>query len=80
VGLLAGAQDKVDSRGERPGETLGFVEWVVMQDTGERLKARLDTGAKTSSLQATRLNRQPAPRWLRSDAAIAFENIRIADK
>jgi hypothetical protein len=33
-------------------ETLGFVEWVVMKDTGLRLKARLDTGAKTSSLHA----------------------------
>lgn len=33
-------------------ETLGFVEWVVMRDTGLRLKARLDTGAKTSSLHA----------------------------
>jgi len=37
---------------ERPPETLGFVEWVVMQDTSLRLKARLDTGAKTSSLHA----------------------------
>ncbi|WP_372987250.1 ATP-dependent zinc protease [Marinobacter sp.] len=33
-------------------ETLGFVEWVVMKDTRLRLKARLDTGAKTSSLHA----------------------------
>ncbi|MBW7469857.1 ATP-dependent zinc protease [Marinobacter sp. M216] len=33
-------------------ETLGFVEWVVMNDTNLRLKARLDTGAKTSSLHA----------------------------
>lgn len=33
-------------------ETLGFVEWVVMNDTGLRLKTRLDTGAKTSSLHA----------------------------
>ncbi len=33
-------------------ETLGFVEWVVMNETGLRLKARLDTGAKTSSLHA----------------------------
>ena len=36
----------------RPPETLGYVEWVVMQDTSLRLKARLDTGAKTSSLHA----------------------------
>ncbi|PXX92041.1 hypothetical protein DIT71_08365 [Marinobacter vulgaris] len=33
-------------------EKLGFVEWVVMEETGLRLKARLDTGAKTSSLHA----------------------------
>ena len=49
---LARAQDKADDGGKRPAETLGFVEWVVMQDTGVRLKARLDTGAKTSSLHA----------------------------
>lgn len=36
-------------------ETLGFVEWVVMKDTGLRLKARLDTGAKTSSLHAVNI-------------------------
>ncbi len=33
-------------------EVLGFVEWVVMESTEVRLKARLDTGAKTSSLHA----------------------------
>lgn len=42
---------------QRPPETLGYVEWVVMQDTSLRLKARLDTGAKTSSLHA--VNIQP---------------------
>lgn len=33
-------------------ETLGFVEWMVLDGTGLRMKARLDTGAKTSSLHA----------------------------
>ncbi|MAZ06833.1 ATP-dependent zinc protease [Marinobacter sp. SS8-8] len=36
----------------RPPEALGYVEWVVLQDTSLRLKSRLDTGAKTSSLHA----------------------------
>nr|WP_257900156.1 ATP-dependent zinc protease [Marinobacter sp. F4206] len=44
---------KEDESSDQPvPETLGFVEWVVMNDTGLRLKARLDTGAKTSSLHA----------------------------
>lgn len=46
------ALDETDDNNKRAPETLGFVEWVVMQDTGVRLKARLDTGAKTSSLHS----------------------------
>jgi hypothetical protein len=49
---FASAQGKADDGAKRAPETLGFVEWVVMQETGVRLKARLDTGAKTSSLHA----------------------------
>ncbi|SFN50417.1 ATP-dependent zinc protease family protein [Marinobacter pelagius] len=45
------AEEKTGN-GDRVPETLGFVEWVVMKDTRLRLKARLDTGAKTSSLHA----------------------------
>lgn len=41
-----------EDKEDRVPETLGFVEWVVMKDTQLRLKARLDTGAKTSSLHA----------------------------
>lgn len=52
---------------ERVPETLGFVEWVVMNDTGVRLKARLDTGAKTSSLHATNVEEfsRGDERWVR---------------
>jgi hypothetical protein len=46
------SKSKPDTSESRVPETLGFVEWVVMKDTGLRLKARLDTGAKTSSLHA----------------------------
>ncbi|WP_349343169.1 ATP-dependent zinc protease [Marinobacter sp. MMG032] len=49
MALAAESEAKND---QRPPETLGYVEWVVMQDTSLRLKARLDTGAKTSSLHA----------------------------
>ena len=42
-----------DNAKEADAERMGFVEWVVMKDTGLRMKARLDTGAMTSSLHAT---------------------------
>lgn len=48
-------------------ETLGFVEWVVMDNPALRLKARLDTGAKTSSLHATDIEpfEKDGERWVR---------------
>lgn len=46
--LLANAHDDENSVPEK----LGFVEWLVLEETGLRMKARLDTGAKTSSLHA----------------------------
>jgi hypothetical protein len=52
MALSAESEAKND---QRLPETLGYVEWVVMQDTSLRLKARLDTGAKTSSLHAVNI-------------------------
>ncbi|MCK0164166.1 ATP-dependent zinc protease [Marinobacter sp. S6332] len=54
-------------------ETLGFVEWVVMNDTGLRLKARLDTGAKTSSLHAVNVEefKQDDQKWVKFQIPLA---------
>lgn len=52
---LAHAANPDAESGQRVPETLGYVEWMVMQDTSLRLKARLDTGAKTSSLHAVNI-------------------------
>lgn len=54
-------------------ETLGFVEWVVMNDTGLRLKARLDTGAKTSSLHAVNVEefQQDDQKWVKFQIPLA---------
>lgn len=49
------AEESDKSSEKRPPETLGYVEWLVMEDTSLRLKARLDTGAKTSSLHAVNI-------------------------
>lgn len=48
-------------------EVMGFVEWVVMEDTDVRLKARMDTGAKTSSLHAVNIEEfdNSGERWVR---------------
>ncbi|PCM45831.1 ATP-dependent zinc protease [Marinobacter sp. ANT_B65] len=54
-------------------EALGFVEWVVMNDTGLRLKARLDTGAKTSSLHAVNVEefKKDDQKWVRFQIPLA---------
>lgn len=48
-------------------EVMGFVEWVVLGETGIRLKARLDTGAKTSSLHAVNVEpfEKNREKWVR---------------
>lgn len=54
-------------------EALGFVEWVVMSDTGLRLKARMDTGAKTSSLHAVNVEefKRDDQKWVKFHIPLA---------
>lgn len=63
-------------------ETLGFVEWVVMQDTGLRLKARLDTGAKTSSLHAVNVEEfeQDDQKWVKFQIPLADHTVQSAEE
>lgn len=52
---------------EREFEIFGWVEWVKLLDGELRLKAKLDTGAATSSLDATDIQRfrKDGERWVR---------------
>lgn len=61
-------------------ETLGFVEWVVMNDTGLKLKARLDTGAKTSSLHAVNVEEfeQDGEQWVKFQIPLADHKVQSA--
>ncbi|GGE73595.1 ATP-dependent Zn protease [Streptosporangium jomthongense] len=72
--LPAGASAETEPQTDAPvPETLGFVEWVVMNDTGLRLKARLDTGAKTSSLHAVNVEEfeKDDQKWVRFQIPLA---------
>lgn len=60
----------------------GWVEWVIVGEDGLRLKAKLDTGATTSSLSAEDIqviDREEDGRWVRfkvrdrEKRAVAFE-------
>lgn len=57
---------------EQQPDLLGFVEWIVIQDTGLRMKARLDTGALTSSMHAVNIEAftQGEEQWVRFDVPL----------
>ena len=51
---LWGQPASADDRGK---DIFGFVEWVAISEHGFNVKARLDTGARTSSLDARNIRR-----------------------
>jgi len=81
ISLFAGAVESLQAAvPPENAEILGFVEWVVLEDTGARLKARLDTGAKTSSLHAVNIEEftRDGKRWVRFQLPLA-DHKRIRD-
>jgi hypothetical protein len=54
---------------KRPKMILGWLESIRLQQTGMRIKTKLDPGAKTSSLQATNIERfkKNSQEWVRFD-------------
>ncbi|NVD35495.1 ATP-dependent zinc protease family protein [Marinobacter lutaoensis] len=67
LGLLGTAGQAQAGSASPEAEVLGFVEWVVLEEAGVRLKARLDTGAKTSSLHAVNIEEftRDGQEWVR---------------
>lgn len=50
--LLCAASARADDPDPRVKEIFGWIEWVAVGERGLRLKAKLDTGATTSSMTA----------------------------
>lgn len=56
---------------------LGRVEYAWLPDVNQYLKARIDTGAKSSSLHATNIQRfeRNGERWVRFDVALGEDGV-----
>ena len=57
-----------ETQGETPGRTvMGWVEWIQLQPSQKYAKAKLDTGAKTSSLHAKNIEwfERDGKEWVR---------------
>lgn len=68
---LARAEDADDETAHR--QMLGWIEWLVLEPAGIRVKAKLDTGAKTASLHGENIEpfERDGEEWVRFDIPIA---------
>lgn len=64
---LVALNTQADNTTNAEPEVLGFVEWIVLKDPELRMKARLDTGALTSSLHAVNVEpfEKDGEEWIR---------------
>lgn len=70
--LLLATATSVQASSKTPGKVIaGWVEKVTLPATGEILKAKLDTGAETSSVHAqnVKIFKRDGKRWVRFDLA-----------
>lgn len=68
---LARAENADDEAAHR--QILGWIEWLVLEPAGIRVKAKLDTGANTASLHGENIEpfEHDGEEWVRFDVPIA---------
>ncbi len=77
VGVVASSAKKKEQSRVRGKAILGRVEYAWLEDVNQYLKARIDTGAKSSSLNATKIQRfeRDGDRWVRFDVAMSDSEV-----
>lgn len=71
---------KSDRKLTPPSKTIGWREWLTLPDLGvEAVKAKIDTGARTSSLHASHIRKfeRDGKTWVRFDVHPLQKNSRI---
>ena len=71
IGLLASIAPRAEP--QTAPRTLGWIEWAWLEPDHARLKAKLDTGARTSSLHALAIERyaRDGRDWVRFEVPLA---------
>lgn len=77
VGVADSSAKKKEQPRVRGKAVLGRVEYAWLSEVNQYLKARIDTGAKSSSLNATKIQRfeRDGERWVRFDVSMTDEEV-----